>query len=133
MNYELEERLVCAFENIAEALKGIDETQRQQFRKRWPDPKERREAIVTRVPTAEDLIREAHGGTSDEPIRNWLDLPVEEEWIGVREQEFNRSHSDAGAEEPAGSEPSGGSPEAAESEPEPSGESAAHLGDVQER
>ena len=124
MMIELEERLVVAFEGIAEALKGMDETQRQQFQKQWPDPKERRDAIISRVPNEEDLIHEAHG-QSDEPI---------EEWIGLREQEYLREHKqpDAGAQEPAASGPPGGSPEAVESEPDSSRESPADQLDVQE-
>ena len=78
MTTELDERLVAAFEQIAEALAGIDDTQKKQFVRQWPEPGKRREAIVTRVPSEEDLIREEQGA-SDEPI---------EEWIGIREKEF---------------------------------------------
>jgi uncharacterized membrane protein len=78
MMTELEERFVAAFEQIAEALAGIDDTQKRQFAKQWPEPGKKREAVITRVPTEEDLIREEQGA-SDEPI---------EEWIGLREREF---------------------------------------------
>ena len=78
-----EERLVIAFEQIARALTGIYDTQKKGLAKRWPERGEVREAVVTRVPTAEDLVREAHGA-SEESI---------EEWIGLREQEFIKSES----------------------------------------
>lgn len=78
MTTDLDERLVAAFEQIADALAGINDTQKRQFAKQWPEPTKRREAIITRVPTEEDLIREEQGA-SDEPI---------EEWIGLREKEF---------------------------------------------
>lgn len=132
MTADQEERFVVAFEGIAEALKGIDETQKQQFRKRWPDPKERRDAIITRVPTAEDLIREAHGA-GDEPVQDWLNLPEEGEWIGVREREYIRTHADAGAKEPAAGGSAGGSAEAVEGEHAPGDDGAADHLDVPER
>ncbi len=71
-------RMVVAFEQIAQALVDIHDTKEKEFAKRWPEPREWREASVTRVPTEEDLIREKHG-ESDETI---------EEWIGLREQDF---------------------------------------------
>jgi hypothetical protein len=99
MMTELEERFVTAMEQIAEALAGIHDTQKKRFAKQWPEPGKKREAIVTRVPTEEDLIREEQGA-SNEPI---------EEWIGFREREFlERQAGSKAAEE---RESGGGSPE----------------------
>jgi hypothetical protein len=97
-----EERLVAAFESIAAAFRGLHDTQERQFAKQWPERKERREAVSSRVPTEEDLIREEHG-SSDEPI---------EEWIGLREREYVETHkraqqSHASAEVPAAGGPAG--------------------------
>ena len=102
MTTELDERLVAAFEQIAEALAGIDDTQKKQFVRQWPEPGKRREAIVTRVPSEEDLIREEQGA-SDEPI---------EEWIGLREREYIKRQ--AGSQAAEKRESGSGSPEAPE-------------------
>ena len=92
---ELFTRLVTAFELMAQALAGIDETKKREFEKQWPDRKVWREAVVTHVPTEEDLIRESQGA-SNEPI---------EEWIGIREKEFLEGQaSDSGAGFDASSE-----------------------------
>jgi len=85
------ERVVLSFESIASALEGLNETYRRHFEKLYPERKEVREAIVTRVPSEEDRIREAHGNTG-EPLDEWLsDVEREEEQeedIGVREREW---------------------------------------------
>jgi len=88
MTNEQEERLVMAFELIAQSMAGIHETKRKEFEKRWPSPGERREAVVTRVLSEEDRIREKHGEEGGS-IADWLGL--EEEFIGVREKEFIKS------------------------------------------
>jgi hypothetical protein len=89
MTEDQEERLVVAFEQIALTLRGIHDTGQKEFARRWPERKEVREAVVTRIPTDEDRIREEHGAGGDEPLQDWLNLPPEGEWIGLREQEFN--------------------------------------------
>lgn len=94
MTYEVEERLIIALERVAQALAGIDETKRREFARRWPEPKEWREAVVTRIPTEEDLIREAHGA-SDETFAEWLNPTEEEEFVGEREREWRRAHPEA--------------------------------------
>jgi hypothetical protein len=120
MTEDLEIRLVVAFEQIAEALTGIYETGERQFAKQWPERKEVREAVVTRIPSEEDRIREQHG-SGDEPTEQWLTLN-EEEAIGEREREFldgQRREADSGERAPAadaGAEPDRGSAEAVESE-----------------
>lgn len=94
MTEEREERILAAFERIAAALAGINETKRHEFARRWPEPRERREAVVTRIPNEDDLIREAHGA-SDESLAEWLNPPVDEEIIGTREREWRRTHPEA--------------------------------------
>jgi len=86
MTAEQEERLVAAFENIANALMGIHETGQKQFAKQWPERGTARDAVKTRIPTEEDRIREKHG-TSSESIEEWLSTP-EEKFFGNREREF---------------------------------------------
>jgi hypothetical protein len=95
MTVDQEERLVVALEKIAAAFAGIDDTRKKQFAKQWPEPKEFREAVYSRVPTEEDRLREEHGVT-DEPLKEWLTVP-EEELLGPREREFLRRQN-AGTE-----------------------------------
>ncbi len=90
MTEEQEERLVVAFELIAGALTGIHDTQEKQFAKQWPERKEVREAVYSRVPTEEDILREQHGA-SEGTTEEWL--TIEEEYVGPREREFLESAS----------------------------------------
>ena len=108
MTEEQEERLVTAFEQIAGALTGIHDTQEKQFAKQWPERKEVHEAVYSRVPTEEDLIREEHGA-SDESLEDWLTVPKEEEYIGEREREFleTQARAAAGAKAPGEDEAEG--------------------------
>jgi hypothetical protein len=99
----LAERLVLSFEKMASALEGLNETQRRSFAKQFPERGEIREAVVSRVPTAEDRIRESQGasGTS---LDEWLSGIEEEseEDIGVREREWLEGQKRvAGAERPS--------------------------------
>ena len=71
------ERFVLSFEKIGTALEGLDETYRRHLDKLYPARAERREAVVTRVQTEEDRIREAQG-SSAKPLDQWLS-EVEEE------------------------------------------------------
>ena len=66
-----DERLTAAFEKIAAALDRIAEGM-------FPVKQLGREAVVTHIPTEEDLAKQEQG-YSEEPI---------EEWIGLREKEF---------------------------------------------
>jgi hypothetical protein len=86
MTDEQVDRLVEAFERMAGAAEGIYETQRREHEKRWPAAGERREAIVTRVPSEEDRIREEQGAGGGS-LKDWLGLE-DEEFAGVREREF---------------------------------------------
>lgn len=114
MTVDQEERLIVALEKIAIAFAGIDDTGKKQFAKQWPEPKEFREAVYSRVPTEEDRLREEHGVT-DESLKEWLTVPKEEELLGPREREFLRRQN-AGTEAAAAQKSGSGSFDAPESE-----------------
>jgi hypothetical protein len=123
MTGEQEERLVYAFEKIATALVGIHDTKKKQFAKLWPERKEVHEAVYSRVPNEEDLIRERQGA-SDESLSDWLTVPEEEQYIGEREKEFlaRQAAAAAGAEETSSEDKSGrGSTEAPEDQADDNG------------
>lgn len=90
------ERFVLSFEKIALALEGLDETYRRHLDKLYPERKDRREAVVTRVKTEEDRIREAQGADG-KPLDQWLseveDEEQEREFAGVREREWLDAHT----------------------------------------
>jgi hypothetical protein len=85
------ERFALSFEKIAGALEGLNETYRRHYEKLYPERKEVREAVVTRVQNEEDRIREAQGA-SVQPLNRWLsdveDEEAESEFVGVREREW---------------------------------------------
>lgn len=110
---DLEERLVVAFEQIAAALEGINDTKQKQFAKQWPERKEVHEAIYSRVPSEEDLIREAQGA-SDGSLKDWLTPPEEDEPIGWREREFLESQAAARSQAASQGESGEGSAETPE-------------------
>jgi hypothetical protein len=88
MNDDLFERLVVAFESIAQSLVGINDTKQREFAKQWPEPRPIREAVVSRIPTEEDIIREAQG-IDGKSLEEWLQIPGEDaEFIGERERAF---------------------------------------------
>lgn len=102
------ERFIASFEKIAGALEGLNETYRRQYEKQYPERRETREAVITRVPSEEDKIREAQGG-GDQPLADWLseveDEEQESQFIGVRERAWldaqdaqKREGGDEGAE-----------------------------------
>lgn len=103
------ERFVLSFEKIAAALEGMDETYRRHLDKLYPERREVREALITRVPNEEDRLREAQG-SSGQPLDQWLSEVEDEEegneFIGVREREwldaqkpFRREEVNQGAKE----------------------------------
>ena len=65
------ERIANAFERIATSLEKLAEGM-------FPVKQLGREAVVTHIPTEEDIAKQEQG-YSEEPI---------EEWIGLREKEF---------------------------------------------
>ena len=90
------ERFVLSFEKIGAALEGLNETYRRHYERSYPERREVREAVVTRVQTEEDRIREAQGSSS-KPLDQWLsDVEDEEEgheFVGVREREWLDAHA----------------------------------------
>jgi hypothetical protein len=92
------ERLVVAFETIASALEGLNENYGRHLGVLHPEPRQYREAVVTRVPSEEDRIREAQGADGSASVDDWLsDIEREEEEqdFGVREREWLQGHARA--------------------------------------
>lgn len=87
MTKDQDERLVAAWEGLARGIGEVSETLRTAIAKQWPDAREPREAIISRIPTAEDKVKEQTGNT-DGPIDEWLGEFDPEEEIGPREREF---------------------------------------------
>lgn len=85
------ERFILSFEKIATALEHLHETCQRHLEPPDPERRDPREAVVTRVPNAEDRIREAQGA-SPQPLAEWLsaveDEETEQEFIGRREREW---------------------------------------------
>jgi hypothetical protein len=85
------ERFALCCERYATALEGLNDTYRRHLEKLYPERPQRREAVVTRVQTEEDRIREAHGA-SNRPLEEWLsdveDEEAESSFVGVREREW---------------------------------------------
>lgn len=99
------ERFVVSCEKIALALEGLHETYRRQYDQTYPASRPVRDAVVTRVPSEEDRIKESHGGEGNLEIGDWLsDIEEEEEsneFIGVREREWLDAQKREGAEQRA--------------------------------
>lgn len=87
MTKDQEERLVVAWEGVARGLGAINEIARSAISKQWPESRERREAVVTKLPTPEEKLQEQTGNTTG-PIEQWLGEFDPEEEIGPREREF---------------------------------------------
>ena len=68
-------------EKLVDALK-------QAIAKQWPEPRERRDAVVSNLPTEEDKLKVQTGNTSG-PIEDWLsEFDDEQGEVGPREKEF---------------------------------------------
>jgi hypothetical protein len=109
MTGKTDDRLVVAFENIAKALDGILEQAQRAGIRYWPDQPIQKEAVLTRVPNAEDEARK-NLGITDGPIEDWLVLEDDGGVIGERSRQWIIDHpeeapkaevSDAGAETPS--------------------------------
>ena len=87
MTKEQEERLVAAWEALAKGLGELNEIARAAIAKQWPKPKPVREAVISKLPTAEDKLRKETGNT-DGSVEEWLGEFDSEEEIGPREKEF---------------------------------------------
>ena len=92
MTEDQEERLVSAWEGIAKGLGDLHEIARQAISKQWPEARPTREAVISRLPSAEDKIK-AQTGNTDGPIDEWLGEFDPEEEIGPREREFLKNQA----------------------------------------
>ncbi len=89
------ECLALQFGRIADALEGINDHAKSAGNKFWPEPREPREAVASRVKTEEDLAKENQGRIDESvPIVDWLNLGEQEEWMGERTTEYLRTHPD---------------------------------------
>lgn len=102
MNSKQEERLVAAWEGVAQKLGDINETFKAAVSKQWPEPKPVREAIISRIPTPEDKIKKETGNT-DGPVDEWLGEFDPDEEIGPREKAYLDNQRGAGQSKPPAS------------------------------
>lgn len=93
MTRDQEERLVTAWEGIAKGLGDLNEAARSAISKQWPEARERREAVVTKLPTPEEKRKQATGNTIGS-IEEWIGEFDPEEEIGPREKEFLAKQAD---------------------------------------
>ena len=95
MDQEQEERLVLAWEGISTALKGIRDELRRAGNRFWPQPKEQKQAVVSRVES--DAEREQKlQGSRRRTVQEVVDPNAEEnpdEWIGERTRQWLRDHA----------------------------------------
>jgi hypothetical protein len=84
---------------LARAMEGIDDSAKRAVDKQWPDQRAPRAAVVSHVPTEDEKLKEAQGGTA-ESIEDWLQLPADHpSFQGSREREFleeRRKHTTTG-------------------------------------
>lgn len=112
------ERLVQSFERIAERMEDICVIGKRWCDHEYPERREPREAVVSRIKTEEDLNRERQGA-GDGSISNWFGGYEEESFAGERERAFleERRKSNAGAPLSPQAGQGQGSPEAAGRKP----------------
>jgi hypothetical protein len=72
MNEEVIERLAASFDKIALSLEGLHNEVSKAGKRYWPEPGQQKEAILSRVPTEEDKIRERQGIDDGKTIDEWL-------------------------------------------------------------
>ena len=123
------ERLVLSFQTIAKSLEGLHDEAKRAGNRYWPQPREQKEAVVSRIENEEDRANKNLGiDNKSVSIDQWLaDLgDPEADDIGVvgeRSRQWVIDHPpekvkepDAGAKSGVGQEESGPSTEAPESE-----------------
>ena len=93
------ERLAVAFEKIASALEGINESGRSGISKLWPESAGQREVIVTRAESEEERVLKEQGKKIPKSdVNQWLaedfggesDPEDDDESIGEREREWRQ-------------------------------------------
>jgi hypothetical protein len=99
MTPEQDERLVSAFERIAEAfdfmagsLDSIAKTQLKDYAKRYPAKQKNVKATVTHVKTEEERLKEDQGQTN-ESLEDWTTLTTEPP--GPREKKWLEDHPES--------------------------------------
>lgn len=123
MTEEQNERLVLAFERIASSLEGMHEEAKQAGSRYWPNPKQQREAIVSRVEPDDERARRMQGArrrTIEEVINPDAEENEEEytEIIGERTRMWLRDHPEsawkhnAGTKTPVAEKKDGDGPQA---------------------
>jgi len=91
------EGLAVQFGRIADALEGLNGTAKGAANRFWPEPREPREPVVSRIPTEEDKAKENQGRIDEsESIEDWLSIGNPEESWGEREREWRKAHPDSG-------------------------------------
>ena len=81
------ERLVVSFESIAKSLGEIGVIGQRIYDHKYPERGAPREAVLTRIKSEEDLIKERQGATG-ESVAEWLTGYEDAEFIGDRERAF---------------------------------------------
>ena len=120
--------LALSFGRIADTLEGLNETAVKAGARFWPEHREPREPVISRPPTEEDKLREAHG-QDGKSLEEWLEIPEDErEFLARQAAERN-----AGAEADSGDGSEGGRPTEAESQAGNPGDDSADHSDVEER
>ena len=80
-----EERACRALEAIADALTMYAKIEAQRYEKEYP-VKTPTDATITKVKSADDLLRESLGGDGDQSTEDWLDEDPAD--LGPREREL---------------------------------------------
>jgi hypothetical protein len=120
------EQIGVSFGRIADALEGLHGAAKSAGYRFWPDPRQPKEAVVSRVKSEEDIAKEEQGRLDPSlSIEDWLALGDPSEWMGERERAFREAERQRNAGAKPNSGPEGGSVEAAEGEAGATGESAA--------
>ena len=100
MTKDQEERLVVSWEGIAREIGEFNATLKQAIGKQWPEPRERRDAVISKLPTEEDKLKVQTGNTSG-PIEDWLsEFDDEQGEVGPREKAWREAHGETGQSKP---------------------------------
>jgi hypothetical protein len=103
MTENQEERFVVAFELIASSLKGLHEELRRAGYRYWAQPREQKEAVVSRVESDDERSRRNQGArrrTIEEVIDPNADEEDSEEYVGERTRQWLRDHPKEAKKEP---------------------------------
>jgi hypothetical protein len=122
MKEEQFESIVLSFQSIASALEGLHEELKRAGIRYWPQPREQKEAKLTRVESEDDRSRRSQGArlrTVAEVIDPTIDDEIPDDFLGERTRQWLRDHpqearKDASAETAPGGKPDGAGVEAAE-------------------